>query len=676
MKLRYPLVLALVALVSVAAPASAAPPVLPEPTYPSVVAQEVLIPMDDGVQIAATVAFPSKDGSTPAPGRFPVVLSMTPYGRNGLCGCPPAEMFATRGIISVVADVRGTGGSGGTLKDNYFSPREARDTAAVIEHLAVQPYANGKVAMAGGSYVGITQYLAAELQPPHLVAIAPQVAISDLYRDGFAHGGIPNLNFDVQYIGVQGAPGTVGANTDPSLLEATLDAKLGQSPPGTIALDYLARPNDDEFYRDRSPIFNADRIKVPVLDIGGWRDGLLRGATEMYTALARRKGVETRLYVDPCTHKGCGAPLAPLTDPPGRLAVDALIFEFLSTYLLDTPKPDRPPVQLYLQNANTYVDADRWPPTGTRYRRYGLGAGTLAVGASTPATATQSFVTNPLAGFSMAFDRFGTVAATPYVPTDQRLEGPQGLTFRTDALDAPTRLIGPMSLHLVASSSATETDWHAKLADVAPDGTESIITDGALRASHRALDASRSTPERPYHPHTNPEPLEPGRFYDFDIEIWPTAYELPAGHRLQLRITSTDLPTHLPGTYHFDAARPQDTRVELNPPALNTVRLAESSLLVPVAGSPDPPPAAAPAPRRCKQRQRFKIRLRGKHLVRARVTVGGRRAVVRRRRGRLYAIVDLRSHTKPRVVVRVTARTRGGKLVRERRTYMTCRPGT
>ena len=206
----------------------------------------------------------------------------------------------------------------------------------------------------------------------------------------------------------------------------------------------------------------------------------------------------------------------------------------------------------------------------------------LARRARPPKDADAEYVTNPAAGFSMAFDRFGTVAATPYIPTDQRLEGPQGVTFRTPELERPLRLIGPLALRLRAASSATDTDWHAKLADVAPDGSESLITDGALRASHREVDRSKSRRARPYHPHTDPEPLEPGRFYDFDIEIWPTAYELQPGHRLQLRLTSTDLPTHLPGTPYLDQDNPQDTRVDLNPPAINTVRLARSWLTVPV----------------------------------------------------------------------------------------------
>ena len=577
--------LALTLLLPAAARAeSAPPPELPEPTYQSV-SQEVLVPMDDGVNLAGTIAFPSEDGQTPLPGPFPVVVGMTPYSRNGVCGCFPPDFFATRGMVGAVFDVRGTGGSGGTLEENFFSPREARDSAVVIEYLGTQPWSTGKVGMAGGSYVGITQYLAAEQRPPHLAVITPVVAISDLYRDGYAHGGIPSLSFDAQYIAVQGAPGEAGTNTDPFLLEESLRAKLGQSPPGTIAFDYLSRPNDDDFYRDRSPIYRAGDIEVPALIVGGWRDGLLRGAPEMYRELAKREGVETRLYIDPCTHKGCGAPFAPLTDPPDRYDSSALVFEFLSKHLTGAQTPERPRVEYYLQAKNEYVSANSWPPAETRFERLRLGPNGLLAGDAPGGDGpeTRQFVTNPAAGFSMAFDRFGTVAATPYVPTDQQLEGPQGLTFRTPVLEDGLTLAGAIGLRLVAASSATETDWHAKLADVAPDGTETLITDGALRASHRALDPNRSRPERPYHTHTEPQPIEPDRFYDYDIEIWPTAYELAPGHRLQLRITSTDLPTHLPGKYYLDRDRPQDVRIDLNPPATNTVRFDGSHLVLPVA---------------------------------------------------------------------------------------------
>jgi putative CocE/NonD family hydrolase len=173
----------------------------------------------------------------------------------------------------------------------------------------------------------------------------------------------------------------------------------------------------------------------------------------------------------------------------------------------------------------------------------------------------------------MTFDQYGTVAASPYIPLDQRLAEEAGLTWRTPPLGKPMTLSGESALHLVAASTARDTDWFAKLSDVAPDGSESIITEGFLRASHRRLSSRRSTRTRPWHPNTRPQPIEPGGNYPYDLAIWPTAYELERGHRLQLRLTSYDFPTHLPGTLIADPARSTRTSFRPLPPARNTVRL-------------------------------------------------------------------------------------------------------
>jgi uncharacterized protein len=185
----------------------------------------------------------------------------------------------------------------------------------------------------------------------------------------------------------------------------------------------------------------------------------------------------------------------------------------------------------------------------------------------------------------MAFDEYGTIAISPYIPTDQRLESERGLTWRTAPLGQAMTLAGPAQLRLYASSTATDTDWIAKLADVAPDGSESIITEGYLRGSHRTLDKARSTIGNPYHDNEHPTPLEPGAVYRFDIAIYPTAYRLEPGHRLQLRLTTFDMPTHLPGWYRVDRNDPGSVTVEPLSPATNTVQEGgklPSSLLLPV----------------------------------------------------------------------------------------------
>jgi putative CocE/NonD family hydrolase len=622
---RAALALSALVLTAVAVPAAAGgagsasriwTPVLPPATYKTVSSYQ-LIKMDDGVELGATITFPSRDGSTPARGRFPVVFSMTPYGRDGVCGCPDQTEYPARGIISAVVDVRGTGGSGGNLDGNYFSPREQRDGYDLVEWFAHQPWSTGRIAMQGGSYLGITQYLTAEMQPPHLVAIAPEVALSDLYRDAYTYDGVPDIFFDAQYIGVQGGPGVASGNfgepgasnsgfdSDPAhwldALVRTASAKQAQAGSRPVALDYLQRPNDDAWYHARSPFYRLNRIKVPAMISDGWRDGaFVRGDLEMYQQLAKRRGVETRIDVTACTHKGCGAPFDPTHPANGADNLTAIEFDFLSHYLRGTPEHRQPGVSFDLQPSGPYHYAGQWPPAGTTFTRYYLNSagttgqplvGNLSVGQlSTRAPATRmtaSYFTDPLAGASMALDSYGTIAISPYAPLDQRAEEEQGLTWLTSAAQRPMRLVGPIQLHLVASSTANDTDFVARLSDVAPDGSETVISEGALRASHRALDVARSSTGSPYHQDDHPMSISPGRQYAFDVAIIPTAYEFAPGHSLQLRVTTDDFPTRLPATIDVNPDNPAASAITPLAPAVNTIIEARTGswLLLPLAPS-------------------------------------------------------------------------------------------
>lgn len=512
------------------------PSSLPPATYPSSVSQQRFVTMDDGTQLGVTITFPSEDGSTLAQGKFPVVLAMTPYGRDGICGCSNAADFATRGFVFAVADVRGTGGSQGNLNGNYFSPREAKDGYDLVEWLGKQPWSTGKVGMDGGSYVGITQLKTAELDPPHLAAIAPDESLADIYNDAFAPGGIMSASFDGQYLAVQGAPGMATPNTDPGMLQGTVTAKVDQATGRPVAIDYLENPFDDAFYQERNPITLANRIDVPVFITDGWRDAFfVSGDVRMFEALEHRD-VPTYLNIGPCTHKGCDNADAPTLNPPNVDNTEAQEIQFDQKYLTGMNVPSLPRVRVHDQQAGDYLESDSWPLTQATTSPVYLGpASVTSTGAITnqsPARSIASYPANPAAGYSMALDGQGTVAISPYVPTDQRLEDGQGLTWRTPVLTAPLTIAGPVALHLVAASSATNTDWFAKISDVAPDGSENIVAEGQLRASLRAL-ASDSTPTEPLHPLIDPEPLTPHQFYDYQIALQPTAYTFAIGDRLQ-----------------------------------------------------------------------------------------------------------------------------------------------
>ena len=111
------------------------------------------------------------------------------------------------------------------------------------------------------------------------------------------------------------------------------------------------------------------------------------------------------------------------------------------------------------------------------------------------------------------------------------------------------------------------------------------------------------------------------------------------------------------------------------------IQLASIRLTLPTAVGCSGPGGSAgilPTSRRCLSRRRFEIRVkrgRGRARLRsAKVWVQGRRVRVRRRAGRLRAVVDLRGRRKQRVKVRIVARTRAGKVLRDKRVYRTCTP--
>jgi predicted acyl esterase len=124
------------------------------------------------------------------------------------------------------------------------------------------------------------------------------------------------------------------------------------------------------------------------------------------------------------------------------------------------------------------------------------------------------------------------------------------LTFTTPPLTADLEIAGPIKLTLYASSTRNDIDFFVKLSEQMPQSPEDRgkglnpasywITKGWLRASHRALDPDKSTEMEPYHSHADPQPIEPGKVYRFDISIEPMAHRFKMGNRVRLEIVNGD----------------------------------------------------------------------------------------------------------------------------------------
>jgi predicted acyl esterase len=117
-------------------------------------------------------------------------------------------------------------------------------------------------------------------------------------------------------------------------------------------------------------------------------------------------------------------------------------------------------------------------------------------------------------------------------------------------MEKETEVTGPSAIKLFVSSSTKDADIFIVLRVFTGDLKEVVfqgaidphtpIAQGWLRASHRKLDKTLSTPYRPYHTHDEKQPLSSGKPVELDIEIWPTSIAVPEGYRIGVTIRGKD----------------------------------------------------------------------------------------------------------------------------------------
>ena len=290
--------------------------------------------------------------------------------------------------------------------------------------------------------------------------------------------------------------------------------------------------------------------------------------------------------MDPCTHKGCGAPFAPLTDPPGpgrRRGAGVRVPRKHRSRAQTPERPRRrvlPPAAKSGTSARTQVAARRDAVRAARARR------------REPARHRADAAGAPSGGVRHATRRRASAWRSTSTGRSRRphtCRPTSGSRARRASRSGPGRRARRWT-----SSGRSRCTWSPRPPRPTPTGTRSSPTSpptAASRSSPRARCAprtarsiaARARPGRPYHTHIDPQPIEPGRFYDYDVEIWPTAYRLAAGHRLQLRLTSTTCPPTSRRHIRVDRDHPDQLEVEPFGPTSNTVRLGGSYLTLPVA---------------------------------------------------------------------------------------------
>ncbi len=512
--------------------------------------KDIFITMRDGIILSADVHKP--DG----PGPFPVILTQTPYNKNQNNKENLNEFFIKRGYVHMVVDVRGTGTSQGTW--DSFGIAEQGDGKELVEWAARQSWSTGKVGLYGSSYRAINQLLTAAQQPEGLSAIFPVVPMADTYRDIIMSGGMANTGFIPLWLGLVTASGLLPPTYTLSepIMALTVLINHGGQTTGYQTNTLASAITGGEFAYDgpaswlRSPIFVADKIKVPAFFTGGLHDLFQRGTPLLFEKV-KANNISTKLLMGNWTHGNYGSGL-PANNVP---TLDEIALRWFDRYLLnlDNTFIDQiPDVTQYVIGANKFLVQSQWPHSQATAERYYLRAGNLLT-KDTPASIEPSsaMIQQPVNGICSGSTNQWTAGIPSAIPCtkDNRLTETTEITYTTASVNQDLHISGPIAAKIFASTSAKELVLSVRITDVAPDGSSREITAGWLAASHRATDVTKSRylngeNIQPWHPFTKSASQEviPNEIMELDIEIFPTNVVIKEGHRLRVAIGPSDFP--------------------------------------------------------------------------------------------------------------------------------------
>lgn len=513
-----------------------------------IVEENVFVTVRDGTKIAVDIYRPD------VPGKYPALLAMSPYGKSAQTFETPPQPFGKsvfeasvesgdprfyveRGYAYVIGDLRGTGDSDGEYV-GVLSLDEGRDGADVVEWMAEQPWCDGNIGLAGICYFAAVQLRIAAEQPPHLKCIAPfEIFADDLYNHHAYEGGVLDIFFYGLYTGtyparcgyaIKNVKSAMVKNTPPDELKAlvdkfTADPDLRQYPylyhllkypeKNPLLFDFMLNPLDGPFWRERSVSHRLDQIKVPTYVGGPLFSFFSQAQVNVFNGI----DVPKKMYL----YTGMGP-------RPWRDHHEEIV-RWYDYWLkgIDTGIMDEEPIRYHTSGSEKWAASKSWPidtTVWTEFYLHSLGELTLEPDYYNPFP--DCFIQEPL------------------FVTEERAN----VTYISGPLSEDLSVTGPPRLTFYAAIDKKDTNFRVTIREEGADNGLAPLASGWLKASHRAIDEEKTTEWEIAHDHTKAVPVEPGKIYEYTIQLRPMSHMFRAGSRIRLEINSIDVPTD-PETY-------------------------------------------------------------------------------------------------------------------------------
>ncbi|MBL0911665.1 MAG: CocE/NonD family hydrolase [Bacteroidia bacterium] len=564
-------------------------------SYRGIEIQRMYVRMPDSTLLATDVYLPRKrrEGE-----RFPVILHQTRYWRAAQVNWPFSmftqgffgiygqmiKRFIASGYVIVNVDVRGTGASFGR-NDYPWSEQEVADGYEICNWIVQQPWADGNIGSVGGSYSGTAAEFLAGTCHPNVKAVVLMYSLFDVYDDiAFPNGNhfewftgnwgkantmldnnkLPVKNGLVKMLvsGVAKVPGkdrnqvykaAIASHKDNiGVDETSKGVDFRNVPPLNRMIDSI------DIFSPHAYLQRLNACGTPVYSYSGWYDGDYQAA-----AVKRHlnlQGEHHKLIIGPWNHGGkfnC----SPFN--PGNSGFDHAgeVQKFFDRHLRNYRNglEQEAPVHYFTMGEEQWKATDTWPPQGFDPETLYLGH-SLQLQRTAPVADTgqvQYTVNNALnTGNDTRWKSLKSELKTADAYSDIKQQLKDALTFTAEPYAYPVEITGHPLVELYFSSGAEDGAFFVYLLDESPDGNYNYITEGSLRLIHRAEGECPDIYNDVVPCHTfrkaDARPLQPGAADSVRFDMLPVSYLLPAGHRLKVCITNSDIS-------HFKTYQPDGT---------------------------------------------------------------------------------------------------------------------
>lgn len=499
------------------------------------------IKMRDDIEISADLYFPEEED------KYPAIIVRTPYGKAEPDTVKMGKYFSDNGYVMVICDVRGRGDSDGVFVP-YFN--EGKDGFDVIEWAASQPWCTGSVGTMGGSYLGRIQWTTALEKPPHLKAMIASVSPSDPFVE--SPTGVPDpihISWSVLTSGrsMQNVEAQNWEEIYRHLPLETMEEATGRKITGWK--ESFEHTTLDQYWKPICYQEHFSDIDLPVMHISGWYDDEQIGTPLNYIGMRNGSASEAsrksqKLIMGPWPHRINKSQTFGGIDfgPDSLIDLQLMQKRWFDRWLKEKRNgvEAEDPVRIFIMGENSWRTEKDWPLPDTEYVPYyfnskgransRFGDGILSERIAHEDAESDSYSYDPANPFPFITDvTFAQIGGPDDYSAVERRD--DVLVYTSGPLKEKLEVTGPVSAEVHVSSDAEDTDFTAKLLDVWPNGYAQRLCDGVVRGRYREGMEKEI-------------PLEPGKIYRMNIDMWNTCQVFLPGHSIRVEISSSAFPKY------------------------------------------------------------------------------------------------------------------------------------